>query len=72
MNNNTSLETADRMTHVKVVVVSLIASIAVLIVGISASSNWADDATTTMHAKGPAIKAGQPVVVTNSSTSVVR
>ncbi|HWM47867.1 MAG TPA: hypothetical protein VNR11_13255 [Xanthobacteraceae bacterium] len=70
--NNASFETADRNTHVKIVVVSLIASIAVLVVGISARTNWADDAAASMHAKGPPIKAGQPVVVTDSKTSVIR
>jgi len=70
--NNASFETADRNTHVKIVVVSLIASIAVLVVGISARTNWADDTVASVHAKGPPIKAGQPVVVTDSKTSVIR
>ena len=34
--NNSTIFTADRTTHVKIVVVSLVASIAVLIVGIAA------------------------------------
>jgi hypothetical protein len=70
--NNTSFETADRTTHVKIVVVSLILSIAVLVVGISANGNWADDTGTRMHAKGPPLKAGQPVAVTHTGTTVVR
>ena len=70
--NNASLEHADRATHVKIVVVSLIASIAVLAVGISARTNWSDDPTARVQAKGPAIKAGQPIAVTHSNTSVVR
>ena len=70
--NNASFETADRGTHVKIVVVSLILSIAVLAVGITARTDWTDDTTARVQAKGPAIKAGQPVVVTHSTTSVVR
>jgi hypothetical protein len=70
--NNTSFETADRTTHVKIVVVSLVLSIAVLMVGISASSDWAEDATLRVQAKGPPIKAGQPVAVTHTGTTVMR
>ena len=36
-----------------------------LAVGITANANWADDPQ--VHAKGPPIKAGQPVVVTHST-----
>ena len=70
--NNASFETADRTTHVKIVVVALVLSIAVLAVGITASSNWAEDTSAHLQAKGPPIKAGGPVVVTRSNTSVVR
>jgi hypothetical protein len=70
--NNASFETADRGTHVKIVVVSLILSIAVLAVGITARTDWTDDTTSRLHAKGPPIKAGQPVVLTHSTTTVVR
>jgi len=38
MTNNTSIVTADSRTHLKIVVVALIASIAVMAVGISARS----------------------------------
>ena len=70
--NNASLEKADAGTHVKIVVVSLIASIAVLAVGISARTNWSEDPVARVQAKGPAIKAGQPITVTQSNTTVVR
>jgi hypothetical protein len=70
--NNTSFETADRGTHVKIVVVSLIFSIAVMAVGISARSDWTDDKSARVHAKGPALKAGQPVIVTHTTNTVVR
>lgn len=70
--NNASLENADRATHVKIVVVSLIASIAVLAVGISARTNWSDDPTARVQARGPAIKAGQPIAVTHNNNTLVR
>jgi hypothetical protein len=64
---NHSIYSADRMTHMKIVVVALIAGIAVAGLGISARSN-SEDYTQTARV----IKAGQPVVVTSSSASLVR
>jgi hypothetical protein len=63
---NHSIHSADRSTHLKVVVVALVAGIAVAGFGISArsSSNY----TQTAHV----IKAGKPVAVTSSDTSMVR
>jgi hypothetical protein len=43
-----------------------------LAVGISARTNWFEDPAARVHARGPALKAGQPVVVTHSNTTVVR
>lgn len=40
--NNSSFFTADRTTHLKIVVVSLLASIAVLVVGIAARPQATD------------------------------
>ena len=68
--NNSSIFTADRMTHLKIVVVSLIASIAVLAVGITARIGVADN--TGMQASAPIVKAGKPVMVTTGSGSTVR
>jgi hypothetical protein len=42
--NNTSFFTADRATHLKIVVVSLLASIAVMVVGIAARPQATDTA----------------------------
>ena len=64
---NHSIYSADRTTHLKNVVVALVAGIAVAGLGISARSNSEDYAQTARI-----IKAGQPVVVTSSNTSVVR
>lgn len=65
---NHSIYSADRSTHLKVVVVALVAGIALAGVGISARTG-SDD---TYAQSTRIIKAGAPVAVTNSSTSVVQ
>ena len=57
---NHSIHSADRSTHLKIVVIALVAGIAVAGFGISARTN--SDYTQTAHV----IKAGKPVAVTNS------
>jgi hypothetical protein len=63
---NHSIHSADRATHMKIVVVALVAGIAVAAFGIAARTNV--DYSQTAHV----IKAGKPVVVTSSDASVVR
>jgi hypothetical protein len=63
---NHSIHSADRSTHLKIVVVALVAGIAVAAFGISARSG--SDFTQTAHV----MKAGKPVVVTSSDLSMVR
>ena len=64
---NHSIHSADRATHLKiVVVVALVAGIAVAGFGISARTN--SDYTQTAHV----VKAGKPMAVTSSGASVVR
>jgi hypothetical protein len=63
---NHSLHSADRSTHLKIVVVALVAGIVVAGLGISARTNA--DYTQTAHV----IKAGKPIAVTSSDTMVVR
>jgi hypothetical protein len=63
---NHSIHSADRSTHLKIVIIALVAGIAVAGFGISARSN--SDYTQTAHV----IKAGKPVIVTSADTSVVR
>jgi len=65
---NHSIYSADRMTHLKIVVVALVAGIAVAGFGISARINSDDGYTQTARV----IKAGKPVAVTSSGAAVVR
>jgi hypothetical protein len=64
---NHSIYSADRSTHLKIVVVALVAGIAVAGFGISARTG-SDDFTQTARV----LKAGKAVTVTNSNTSMVR
>jgi hypothetical protein len=65
---NHSIYSADRSTHLKIVVVALVAAIGVAGFGISARSGSDSGYTQTARV----IKAGKPVVVTSSDLSVVR
>jgi hypothetical protein len=65
---NHSIYSADRSTHLKIVVIALVAGIAVAGFGISART-FSDDGTTQA---ARVIKAGKPVVITSSDTSMVR
>jgi hypothetical protein len=64
---NHSIYSADRSTHLKIVVVALVAGIAVAGFGISARTS-SDEYTQTARV----IKAGKPVAITSSNTMVVR
>ncbi|MEA2830716.1 MAG: hypothetical protein QOF22_1464 [Bradyrhizobium sp.] len=64
---NHSIYSADRSTHLKIVVVALVAGIVVAGLGISARTS-SDDYTQTARV----LKAGKAVTITSSSTSVVR
>lgn len=60
---NHSLVTADRTTHLKIVAVSLVAAIAVILVGVTARITDTG-ATAKLEANGPVLKAGKPANVT--------
>jgi hypothetical protein len=64
---NHSFHSVDRATHLKIVVVALVAGIAVTAFGIAARSA-VEDSQTAAHV----IRAGKPVVVTSSDNAVVR
>ncbi|MES2752691.1 MAG: hypothetical protein V4661_15085 [Pseudomonadota bacterium] len=69
---NHSFYSADRMTHLKIVVVALVAAIGVAGLGISARLSSDDGFTQTARVNGPAIKASKSVVVTSSDQSMIR
>jgi hypothetical protein len=64
---NHSIYSADRSTHLKIVVVALVAGIAVAGFGISARSTSDDYAQTAR-----VIKAGKPMAISSSDASMVR
>jgi hypothetical protein len=70
---NHSIITADRTTHLKIVVVALISATVVAGVGIAARISHYDSGARTGHirAEVPVIKAGEPVVVSDSKTIAV-
>jgi len=59
------------MTHLKIVVVALVAAIAVVCVGITARVN-SEDGYQTARVTTPVVKAQRTILVTNSGTSAVR
>jgi len=68
---NSSLYTADRTTHLKIVVVGLAAAIMIAVIGISARE--LNLGTDILAAQAPTvIKAGGPVVFTDSNGPTVR
>ncbi len=71
--NNSSLFTADRMTHLKIVVLAL--ACATLVAGISIASRITDTGigpTGRHEATGPVIKAGTPITASVDDKIVVR
>ncbi|MBC9879072.1 hypothetical protein G8O24_17165 [Bradyrhizobium sp. INPA01-394B] len=65
---NHSIYSADRSTHLKIVVVALVAGIAVAGFSVTARTGSDDGLTQTARV----IKAGKPVVITSSNASLVR
>ena len=68
---NHSLVTADRTTHLKIVAVSLVAAIAVILVGVTARIT--DTGTSAkLEANGPVLKAGKPATVTSRDATAIQ
>ncbi|MBA2400640.1 MAG: hypothetical protein H0V72_18450 [Bradyrhizobium sp.] len=65
---NHSIYSADRTTHLKIVVVALVVGIVVAGFGITAHNSSDEGFTQTARV----MKAGKPVVITSSGSSVVR
>ena len=69
--NNSSLLTADRMTHLKIVVVSLVC--ATLVAGVGVASRVTDgSATAGGRLEATVIKAGKPVTAATGEDRTVR
>ena len=68
---NHSLVTADRTTHLKIVAVSLVAAIAVILVGITARVSETG-ASANLQAHGPIVKAVKPTAVTARDGTAVQ
>ena len=68
---NSSFFTCDRATHIKIVAIALIASIAVMAVGIHART--ADPGTSAAaKTNGMVVKAGKPPIYSTRNDSAVR
>ncbi len=68
---NWSMYTADRTTHLKIVVVGLFAALVIAVIGISATQM--NLGTDVMSAQGPQVyKAGQPVAVSARGDTMIR
>jgi hypothetical protein len=65
--NNSSFFTADRTTHLKIVVVSLLASITVLVVGIAARPQATDSSAQAIVYKPP-----KAIMATSDGAKAVR
>ncbi|HYS48876.1 MAG TPA: hypothetical protein VEM36_08900 [Xanthobacteraceae bacterium] len=66
-----SLLTADRRTHVKIVVVALVGAILVVATGIAAHVSSSGEVAR-LQADGPVLKAGKPVTYTGRGGADIR
>ena len=69
---NSSLYTADRTTHLKIVVVALIAATLVAGIGIAARGIDLGTEILTAQTRSPALKAGAPAVWTSREAATIR
>ncbi len=68
--NNSSMFTADRMTHLKIVVVSLVC--ATLVAGIGIAARVTDGTTINGRLEATVIKAGAPVTASTTEAATIR
>jgi hypothetical protein len=69
---NYSLATADRATHLKVVVVALVAAIIVVAIGITARITATDTETARVRTQSIVVKAGAPASYSRIDAPSVR
>jgi hypothetical protein len=70
MNNNTSLRSADRLTHLKIVGVALVAAVAVIGVGLAANSKANMGAQ--LEARAPVLKPSKPILWSINEQLLIR
>jgi hypothetical protein len=70
--NNSSIATADRVTHLKIVAVSLVAAIMVVAVGITARPTVGDSVSARLKADVTIVQAGKPMTISGSDAITVR
>jgi hypothetical protein len=68
--NNSSLFTADRMTHLKIVVVSLVC--ATMVAGVGIASRVTDGTTAPGRLEATVIKAPAPITASTNEANTVR
>jgi len=69
---NSSLRTADRATHLKVVVVAVVATAIVIAVGLHARTSDTGAMTARIDTNGPALKAGKATQISMRDHDGVR
>ena len=69
--NNYTMRTADRLTHLKIVVMSLVAGIVVVVVGIAARPGL-PDMSTQLEARAPVLKPDRNVIWTDAGKTTIR
>jgi hypothetical protein len=65
---NHSIYSADRTTHLKIVVIALVIGVAGMVLGLSSRANSGAGSTQTAGV----VKAGKPVLTTSSDALVIR
>ena len=66
--NNTSMFTADRMTHLKIVVVSLVC--ATVVAGIGIAARVTDEMTASARFEASVIKPGTPMTASTTGLAI--
>ena len=69
---NSSLRTADRVTHLKIAAVSLMAAIAVVAVGIGVKITDSNFGIAQVHLDRAVVSAGKPTSYTANNVSEIR
>ncbi len=69
--NNYSMHSADRLTHLKIVVTSLVAGIIVVGIGIAARPSL-PDMSTQLEARAPVLKPDRSIIWTDAARTTIR